>query len=298
MKWIFTLLAIHLSVLTQAQVAGYLDGNPVWRQSRIFNYSCFEIHDYMYYLNGDTTLGNYTYKKVYDRHYVVIDSLFSPPYVCSGEYYYDEFRILIRQEGKKLFVNEQGTEFLLYDFDLEVGDTLPETYNHYNHDVIVSSIDSLQVGEEYRKVFHLENTFFGFGLLIEGIGFNTGLLDYFDDWEFPSGLDCFTQYDTTWYPEMGVSCDLTVNTQPNEPAPTCKVFPNPVTNRLFIDIDPLLEFEYMVLTNAYGVRFKLLPEKLQNGRYVLDVSDFVPGIYFLQIQSDKAGNIARKLVKQ
>ena len=159
MKKILFLISFFSAFPVQAQVADYLEGDPVWRESWIFNYSCFEVHNYMYYLDGDTVIGGFTYKKLNDRHHINIGWFGpgTPPDYCTGLTYSDGFIYAIRQEGKRLFLFYQGTEYLLYDFDLEVGDTLPQTFNQYKDNVTVTAIDSLQVGNSYRKVLKVRD---------------------------------------------------------------------------------------------------------------------------------------------
>ena len=158
MKTALAISALTLALNVNAQVINYLENDPVWRQEWKFFYTCHEIQEYMYYINGDTTIDDYNYKKLYDRHHITISWYGPEPSPCEGDYYSDEAKILIRQEGRKMYVRDQNGETLLYDFGLNVGDTLPETYNLIDNNITVTGIDSILVGDSYRKVFNLSGS--------------------------------------------------------------------------------------------------------------------------------------------
>jgi len=67
-----------------------------------------------------------------------------------------------------IFVPGDTAEMLLYDFDLEVGDTLPVTYNN-PPGVYVTAVDSFYTSAGYRKRFMLAGDTWS-KFLIEGVG--------------------------------------------------------------------------------------------------------------------------------
>ncbi|MDX2191645.1 MAG: hypothetical protein SFY32_17465 [Bacteroidota bacterium] len=78
-----------------------------------------------------------------------------------------------------------SSEILLYDFKLNVGDTLPHTYIYrYNHgmsntlpnQLTVSGIDSLLIDGKYHKRYTFINVNSISGYIMEGIGNGAGLL--------------------------------------------------------------------------------------------------------------------------
>ena len=156
-----------------AQLPNYFDNNPQWRQEFVFGgfYPCIEYDNYVYYLNGDSTIGNLTYKKVFKRGEVKREWFAPPPPVwCEeGPFLYDYFQTLMRQDSLRIYLYESGVEFLLYDFDLAIGDTLPTTYNVWMDDIVVTGVDSILVGDSYRKVFTHSEVGPAANVLIEGM---------------------------------------------------------------------------------------------------------------------------------
>ena len=104
-------------------------------------------------------------------------------------------------------MNASGTESLLYDFDLAVGDTVH--YDPSGDTIFVAGTDSVLVGGVYHKSFTMTNAYSGTGFipgdLIEGVGNVAGL----DAWhlyrfEGASKLWCFSHKSVQQYPaEIG-----------------------------------------------------------------------------------------------
>ena len=83
----------------------------------------------------------------------------------------------------KLFFRTLGSaEELLYDFDLNVGDTLPISRVNFMTDLVVDSLDSVYVGDAWRRrmFFNGQSSY-----LVEGIGHNLGFLE-----SIPPMLEC------------------------------------------------------------------------------------------------------------
>ena len=298
-KLIFLLILLGLS--SSAQVPDYFEGNPTWRMewTNGANYPCLELNDYIYYLNGDSVIGNLVYKKVFERRYKKYHWLSPPPaYNCEGSYYNDFFRMLIRQDSLKMYVRDSdGIDTLLYDFDLQVGDTLPITYNLYMDDIVVTGIDSLLVGSSYRKVFEIPDYNPDGNNLIEGIGFTTGLLDPFDCPEFPTVLKCFVQNDTTYYPYYGDPCDMTVGIPKLTANEEMTYYPNPVIDKLVVNLNPSASIEYVTCTRSDGQQVKIEFEQSDPQKIVIDFSDKNNGIYILHLYAKDAFIKAVKVLK-
>jgi len=303
MKPKITLLAFIISFSVNAQNINYLDNNPIWRQDWKFGayMPCLEIHNYMYYLNGDTTIGNYNYKKIFDRHKIEYSWLGPPPsYMCEGSSFNDGLKILIRQENKKMYVNNQGDEFLLYDFDLAIGDTLPLTYNNmWDDSIIVTGVDSIKIRGNYRKIFTLsQGNIVPPGLLIEGVGFNSGLLEPFPNQEFPAELLCFTLSDTAYYPYNGYDCDLSVGLTSENASKIIKTFPNPVIDQLTIEPISSEIIDQIIISDMLGKKSQIGFKQFTGGIISVDFSIMRTGLYILQLQSRRAAPINIKVIKK
>ena len=64
---------------------------------------------------------------------------------------------LIRQEGRQMHIWDGSSDQLLYDFDLQVGDTLPISWNNWNEEITVIAVDSVLVGSEMRARYEMGN---------------------------------------------------------------------------------------------------------------------------------------------
>ena len=239
--------------------------------------------------------------------------------------YYDQaprhvsgYYAAIRQEDKKVFVNfPEWGEYLLYDFSLEVGDTLfynlesategnPMHFAEERHFCVVTSITNTG-----RKVWNLSRYYYDhnddiqqFGAIswIEGIGstdwiglFNPFLIDVASDFS-QYELLCISHHDTPLYlhPECpDCTCDrllyideissLSFSVYPNPATGICKI------SSTDIEIESIQLFDYMgkILGNIQGNGFT----------QEIDLTHYTPGVYFLRINTPQ-GRTVKKVVKQ
>lgn len=287
-KIIFLNLFIPFSLYSQA---GYFDNNPVWTifSGCAVGYPCIEYKNYNYYINGDTIINGHTYKKMFQRG----DGWFfwadpSPvPISCQTSPYTFNDTIspyaYVRDTLNKIYFTSFGNpDTLLYDFNLIVGDTLPLSYLiNASYTVTVTAIDSIVVGNSYRKRFELSS---GSYHLIEGIGHDFGIFEPLGiGFDCGYNLSCYSSNDTTYYPSLNSSsCDINVGISSIDIMQS-NVYPNPansfitITNShpiITIDILNLIQQSIMSV-NGNG------EQKLE-----VDITKLNPGIYFLKISSN------------
>lgn len=130
MKKLITLLLLAITAIGNAQEIDYFAGNPQWRMHVTFGGAlpCLELWDYVYWVKSYDTINGNVYAKLQEtgtRQY----SWQGPPpnQGCSVSDNYSNLRGLFRQEDKKIYLREGNSDVLLYDFDLEIGDTLPDS---------------------------------------------------------------------------------------------------------------------------------------------------------------------------
>lgn len=215
----YTTLLPTLAVLA-CPAQDYLANDPVWSEHSIcaVPYPCIATDSYTYRTTGDSLIDGILWTKV-ARQGMVTYQWQSPPPAdpgCQGSTTYgpDWFGPnLIRQEGRQLRIWADGSDQLLYDFDLQVGDTLPITWNNWNTDITVLAVDSVPIGTEMRARFELGNSWAPY--LIEGIGTSNGLLEPVSNF-FDCGysLDCFGLGTQGYYSDAG-ACDIAMRV-PNE----------------------------------------------------------------------------------
>jgi len=241
------------------------------------------LYDYYisYSFMGDTIINSMAYHKVL-RTGSIHQHCWNGNYINSWYPVYD-YAGAIRQDtaARKVYFVRMGfsTECLLYDFSLNVGDSIADCLGSAGQNcAIVNSIDSVLVGNNYRKRFNLAG---GWQYsLIEGIGSTSGLLEPFCPFEYIGNLICFSQYGQALYPDTVTKCNLisgVENVQPEKHLAV--VFPNPVTDELNVTINNKASSEIIlydlasrkVLHRHFVSTVTLNTEKLEKGVYIYEV---------------------------
>jgi hypothetical protein len=255
----------------------------------------------IYFLAGDTIISSLNYKKILTTGYLVYHS------TLNGfvNYFQNKYVGAIRQDviNKKVYFCDSSTTSnrLLYNFNLNVGDTLPLTYNNTVNTNYVSSIDSILIGTNYRKRFHISKTGLyvpqpdsNYACLIEGIGSTCGLLDPIipgGPWTQTS-LNCFSQNNRVLYNPSG-NCDSTLGLRTISTQETIfNIYPNPSNGSFVIEPQNAL---YNVHCTVYDVNGKLVLSQTINGKTSIDASSLNEGVYNISLQSNE-GVINKRLV--
>ena len=179
--------------------------NVVWSESYYSGGEYGTLTYERFTLNGeDTVINEITYKKLY----MFFDTVFNKSdAVCVGGIREDENKriyyqiIEIVHFDKPTFLYSPDEEVLLYDFSLSVGDTAKITSGEI---LIVTSIDTITIGNSERKRFHLSypSGFSTRAQWVEGIGnLEKGLLFTSGAYPFSVGstLYCFKENDEILY---------------------------------------------------------------------------------------------------
>ncbi len=173
-------LLLILSLLTSLILSGQSiipipsDTTAQWRISRgISDGACINVYNSIYYVDDTLSHNGNIYYKIYEtgEYY---QQLFVPPGPCDETYLYDGvYRGAIRTENGKVYQFDGWEENLLMDFTLNVGDTL---YSCISPGLVIASIDSVLVGDEFRRRFNFSNGDIC-NWMIEGIGHESGLFE-------------------------------------------------------------------------------------------------------------------------
>jgi hypothetical protein len=300
-KIIFISLAFaFLKANTQTyQYVPFPTENAVWSESYYYAGENKSIYYEKFAINGeDTIINSIVYKKLFLFY---TSQFYTDSAICIGG---------IREENKKIFYygdsvhilkpminynNCNGNEILLYDFSLNIGDTIKEECFNGFLTVVITDIDTMLIGNQLRKVFHFNTPFFNW---VEGIGnvnmnYNGlgGLLYYVGDipakaiW-LNNYLICFKQNDTIVYFNSNYSECMPLNvpehTIVNE---KIVVAPNPSTTQL----------TFTIPENAINATYTLydmqsisqLTGKASNTQIELNVSNLPRGLYVLKVVTDK-----------
>lgn len=256
----------------------------------------------VYFLAGDTVISTLHYKKILSSGYTISSNY---PFPTSG-YFNNQYAGAIRQDSihKKIYFCKPSTtiDTLLYDFNLYVGDTLPTSYINYHGSNYVSSIDSILIGNGYRKQYHI--TAIGssclcasnYDSLIEGIGSTMGLLyPIIIPSEAGSYLNCFSQNNTVMYVNPNQSCDSTLGIQIHNKQLTFQIYPNPASNSFQVSL-PGNNIETSI--SVYDMLGNKIKQSIiYTAQSIIDIAECNSGVYILELSNSK-GKCVKQLIKE
>lgn len=307
----FLFLGVYLNSYSQTNVYHeFPTSDAIWREYSYqyqFQSSDHSCSDYQNVIDGDTLAGSFTYHKIRSscKYYAspycgYPPSMYTPSYF---NYYLGAFREDTANRKVYFIPSDSISESLLYDFNLNLGDTLPITYTNNDHNDInspttniVTSVDSVLIGNEYRKRFEISaynwgGSFAPYVYLIEGIGSTFGLLGWLrPDPEVPMGstLLCFKQNGLTVFPDSNYQCDIVSSINENEikSEPVIQIFPNPFNFTTEISFDKTYKTIDLTIFDLQGKITK--NETCNNSNKInLDRLELENGFYFLRITLDK-----------
>ena len=296
MKTIFT-IGLFIGIMNYLSSQEYLplpETNSKWINTHsILEWNPtphFVITDIVNYCTQgiDTTINELTY--------FIIDT-------CDGGYK----GALRNDNGKVWFIPKNlQTEFLLYDFTAVPGDTISDVYiegffGYYElYDLYVESnaVDSILIGETYRKRINFE-----VGYWIEGIGNTQGL--FLEPWpnvsDYSVDLYCMSENDTTLYPEFSIGeCEspVGINENENDNLQTT-IYPNPFKDKFFVELQGLiskLNMRNMKILNSVGQQINPVYH-VESDRINIEMGRFPAGIYLVILTIDEKV-YCRKLIKE
>jgi len=249
-----------------------------------------------YFLGGDTMVNQINYKKLC----LETGNLANPERKLAG---------LIREQNKRIYY--RGTDFLgfphdeewlLYDFNVQEGDTVWHSNSGYDYTVI-ETIDSVEIDGRLRRRYKV-NTWRNYYFedeeyWIEGIGsIKNGLLGHITDiptccyhfWEFV----CYCENGTEKY--LNPSYDdcvpsfLLSSSGYKIPLHEITIYPNPVFGRFIVGNIPTASDFRMSFYGSSGQLIKT--QKLQPGSNAVQFSAF-NGVAVVII-TDSNGNIVKE----
>lgn len=192
--------------------------------------------------------------------------------------------------NKVFFIYQsQTTDSLLFDYNLNIGDTVKGILAPLFSYAFVSSIDSVLINSQYHKRWNLDYCSGSPFYFIEGIGSNLGLIDHFDCGAgIISYLICVMDSAGSIYSgnTSPYGCQLITSTDNlKSEKEAIRIFPNPVTRESSVAL-PNDDINYMKIINSLGSVILNVPEK-QIIDFKINSTDFVSGVYFLIAYSKK-----------
>lgn len=224
-----------------------------------------------FYCEGDTIINAITYKKL--MYVGNTESQTVPLSPISG--YYGAIRNDVPNK-KVYFVTLNGTEFTLYNFNLNIGDTIPETVIFSNPEP-VSHIDSVLYCSAYHKRYHTASGYY----VIEGVGSEHGMFPV--KWATSYGwLMCYQEFGNG----ACVDCNIPLSLDSHEQH-KLTVFPNPATASVQIE-----STQPVRSVDVFDLKGKLV-EHVEHWQGAIDLKN--QGSYILKITTN-SGIFVRKLV--
>jgi len=192
---------------------------------------CDEMHVFNYRMIGDTLLSGNHYKKVMVENMLLFYHNMGWPN-CSNapaNGYVGGFRQDSINKKCYMMLPGMSTDTLIYDFNLQIGDTLKSiaipTFFCTNYVSTLTSIDSVLVNGTY----HLRQTFCTYNV-IEGVGSENDPFGILPNIEL-AGIICFRNDTMGFYEPDPPSCTYFTGLIANVPQSTSiasiQVFPNP-----------------------------------------------------------------------
>ena len=311
MKKLFLLIYyIVITLACQAQTNVYHPfpkGNAEWHQISEFvgDGPPFTINNYQYVQVRDTLINGVTYSKLYKLY----------PY--DSALTHANYKGAIRQDtiNKKVYfygdstvdfyggIKAKNQEYLLYDFAVNIGDTIFHEPNHdpsmpIFQDEIVQKLDSVNVNGIWHKSYQSNNG----DIKVEGIGSMHELLfnSFFDGLEVDFDFLCIKNTETGFNYENPKynTCFLIAGIE-NLSGSNQKIDIHPIPANDFIAVsipNSHSIFEKIEIYNTSGI---LMNVKIScnNGSHVtLDVSSLPNGIYCLKVLQNNKPSSSCKFV--
>ncbi|MEI7597150.1 MAG: T9SS type A sorting domain-containing protein [Bacteroidota bacterium] len=259
-----------------------VDNTKQWN-SVIYHLPSFTISSESIKFAGDTVIDFKTYKKVFRS-------------TDQSEINWNAYGYIRETIDEKVYyrMDTSQQEYLLYDFGVEIGDTvlISSLTNYANSPLIrtlsfvFTSTDSIQIASVYRKQFHFSPLTLGqeSDTWIEGIGSKNGMLHFDgllvggDSYE----LNCYFENNILIYHNPSYqNCYITPGISDVSQDENTFVWPNPVTEKSILKIKELKNEK--ALLEIFDSRGCLMRSELFSNQFEIIKSEFTSGIYLYRV---------------
>jgi hypothetical protein len=279
MNKLLLLFATFTTLTAQSQTTVYHPfptGNANWVYQYYNEFHIPTAQFTAYSFNGDTIISTITYKKVF------MNSTYSGA---------------LRESNKIIYFvpDTSFTEYLLYDFNLGVGDTLINPYGGAvcaNDTAIVVQVDSILTSDGYHRQLHFNSDAYW----IEGIGAINYLLN-------PCNVLCISGNDfitclstdaTFNYPSGISSCFVSVDEQ-SKLINEISITPNPFQTFALLKLGSEFENADLIIYNSIGLIIR--KEKIiRQLTYQLNRKELPNGIYLIKLINEKGQEANGKII--
>ena len=267
---------------------------PIWVSPTQLNLiNGFNYTDITYSLAGDTVLGGQTYRVLNHEWDGYFQSLPSAPLDTMIDHapQFGGFRGGFRKSGEQVYFwdSTDPGDHLLYDFDLQLGDTLP--FSHINQNSIypvVSQVDTVLLAGQSHRRFHLTGVGIAGTIMIEGVGSNHGPIQHIGiGIDITNSLICFGRNELTLYPDTGDNCGPQWPGKPSAiveegPPEEAVIFPNPMTTSATVVLPEGQDATGYALYNSAGSECKGSTFDSARTKFEIDRNGINAGLYHLR----------------
>jgi hypothetical protein len=229
-----------------------------------------------YTLTGDTIISTITYKKIF------IGSAYQGA---------------LRENAKKIYFipDTSSTEYLLYNFNLVVGDTIIHPFGGAvctNDTLTIAYVDSVLLSDGYHKQFSFNPIAPNW---IEGVGSIEYLLAPLQTLCVSGNdlIECMVS--DTAFSYLSSSCFLPVNELQNS-STSISIFPNPFSYHATVLFDTYVKNALIKITDIFGREIKTI--NFSGKDLILEKGEMKDGIYFTQIILENKKYITKKIIIQ
>lgn len=282
------------------------EDSAVWTTDLLSQGCLGYCYSKVYTMKGDTVMNSISYNKIYVRDVKFFYN--GPPPFPAGytSLSAEVFWAGLRQDSlaKKVYIIRSGwsSDTLLYDFNLSIGDTIPQTAlinGMYAQWQTVIAIDSVLINGKYHKRYKFNNIYDETSMLIEGVG-STGQLDIIYNF-FEGGpiTVCFTGniIGSPAYPgECAVDAFVLSSHLNKQDKMDMLVNPNPTSGKF--QITGLSSWNStIIITDLVG---NVVSDYGSNSdqQIDIDISQQPKGVYFVKAVDEKGSFAVRKIILQ
>ena len=143
-------------------------------------------------------------------------------------------------------------------------------------EVIVDSIDSVLIDNNYHRRIHITESGAEPVSIIEGVGSTAGLLNPLSYFENAGSLECFRINNRTVFPDTNLTCSFITSVK-NPESHRFNIFPNPTTGKIYFSG----EINNLELYNFPGEKVARFDDL--SSSEVIDLNGLSTGLYFYRI---------------
>lgn len=246
--------------------------------------------------NGDTIINGLKYVKLLERSlqqdgggWLALTGIYNAGFLRNDSI------------NKRVYYKETASsnDTLLYDFNLEVGDTLPVSmvYDPQQSVITVDNIDTITENEVMLRRYHLDHAGWGDSYLIEGVGSTLGLFSpIVPFFEFTWDLVCYYNYEKMISWGSGWCDQIIVDVQGLSEGKNLSVYPNPFNNTLNINYSNK-DHEIISVEIYNSIGQKNFSQNILHFPFIVNTTGFLPGIYMMNMYRSGKQVSFKKLVK-